>query len=99
MMLMNIFRVGVVVRIAEDMAFIVAQYQAVLIPADGILGKQRYLSTTARCVHYLGRHGVAAGVAAQALNDFQSFADGRAEVRGAGDRVALIQIVGADADL
>ena len=36
-------------------------------------------------------------MAAQALDDLDALADGRAEVAGALDQVALVQVVGADA--
>ena len=98
-MLVNVFRGGVVIRVAEDITLIVTQDQTVFVPAGDVFGQQWDFSASAGCVNHLGGHSIAGGVAAQTLDDFQPLADWCAEMRGAGNRVALIQVVGAHADL
>ena len=64
--------------------------------ADDGVGLERNLPAAARGVDHVGRHRIAGGVAAEALDDLQALGNRRAKMRRAGNRVALIKIIGAD---
>ena len=82
------------IGIAVDAALEVAQQQIVAVAADDRIGHQRDLAAAARRVDRQSRHRIARGVAAQRRDDLEPLLDRRAEMRRAGDRVALIEVVG-----
>ena len=85
--------------VGRDVALVVAQHDLVIRVADQVVGHDRDLAAAAGRVDHVGRDGVAARVAAQALHDLEALADRRAEVPAALDQVALVQVVRPDAHL
>src|SRR5205814_7310333 len=70
-------------RILEDFPLEIAEDNAIDISLEDVLGIDGNLSAAAGGVdHELG-HSIAAGVAAQAANNLNAFADARAEMGGA----------------
>ena len=67
--------------------------------ADDVVGRDRDLATAAGRVDDVGRHGIAAGVAAQALHDLDALGDRRAHVARTLDQVALVEVVRPHANL
>jgi hypothetical protein len=84
--------------VGGDVALEVAQDDLVVRVADQVVGHDRDLAAAAGGVHDVLRHGIAGGVAAQALHDLDALADRRAEVAGAFDQVALVDVVRPDPD-
>ncbi len=82
-----------------DVALEVAQDELLGAVRQHVVGRDRDLAAAAGGVHDVGGHAVAAGVAAQALHDLQALANGGAQVAGAVHEVALVDVVGAHADL
>ena len=85
--------------VGGDDALVVAQDDLLGGLGDDVLGHDRGLAAAARGVHHEGGHAEAGGVAAQAFDDLDALADGGAEVLQAHGQVALIDVVGAHADL
>ena len=81
----------------EDVAFVVADDDAFVVVMEDVAGVDRDLSTSARSVDNELRNGVTRGVAAQAFDNFEAFRDGGAQVRGAVDEVALVNVIRPDA--
>jgi hypothetical protein len=77
---MDVFRLGVVIRITKGFALIITQQQIAVFPAYRVFGKQRYFSAAAGSVDYISRHGIACCMAAQALDYFEALADRRPEM-------------------
>ena len=92
-LLLQLLRPARSVRIAELLAFVVSQDQVVALAAHHVFGKQRDLPAPLRRVDDVAGHRVARRVPAQALDDFQPLPHLRAEVGGADDGVALVEIV------
>ena len=88
---------GAGVGVFEDFAFEVAEGDAAGTGVDEVVGVDGDFAAPARSVDDELGDGVAGGVAAQAFDDGYSFGDGGAEVGGAGDEVALVEVVRPDA--
>ena len=88
--------VGRRLLVGRDVALVVAQDDLVVRVADQVVGHHRDLAAAAGRVDHVGRDRIAAGVAAQALHDLEALADGRPEMAGALDQVALVEVVRPD---
>ena len=80
--------------ISGDIAFIVSQDNLVVRIADEVIRVQRDLPAATRRIHHIGGDGKTGGVTAQGFDDLDTFADRCAEVPGAVDQVALIEVIG-----
>ena len=88
---------GAGVGVFEDFAFEIAQGDAAGAGVDEVVGVDRDFATAAGTINDKLGYGIAGGVAAQAFDDIDAFRDGGAEVGGAGDEVALVEVVRPDA--
>ena len=90
---------GIVVGliVGGDEALEVAQHHLAGRLADQVLRHDRDLAAAAGRVDHVGRDGIAAGVAAQPLDDLDALADRGAEMPGALHQIALVQVVGPHA--
>jgi hypothetical protein len=66
--------------------------------ADDVVGSDCCLAAAIRGVDDKGGHCVTGCMAAQPANQLNTLGDGRAKVRRSGDWIALIQVVGFDAN-
>src|SRR5205814_7167523 len=82
--------------VGRDVALVVAQDHLVIRVADQVVRHHRDLAAPTRRVDHICRDRVARRVAAQALHDLEALADGRPEVPGALDEVALVEVVRSD---
>ncbi len=85
--------------IGGDEPLEVAQHDLAGGLADHVVGHDRNLAAAARRVDDVLGHGVARGVAAQPLDDLDALADRRPQMAGAFHQVALVEVVGAHANL
>ncbi len=81
----------------EDFAFVVADEGALFVAHEDVVGVDGDFAAAAGGVDDELGDGVAGGVTAEGFDDFNAFVDGGAEVGGALDEVALVEVVGADA--
>ena len=84
------------VRIVELFPFVVAQGHAAIVMVDNIVRINRDLTATARTIDNVLRDSVAAGVAAEAFDDFNALGDTGAQMSGAFDEVALVEVIRTD---
>ena len=80
-----------------DIALVVSQHEPVRRLRHHVVRVERNLAAPARAIDDELRDGVAAGVAAQVLDNFEPLAHRSAEVRRTLDEVALVEIVGPNA--
>ncbi len=80
----------------EDFAFVVADEGALFVAHEDVVGVDGDFAAASGSVDDELGDGVAGGVAAEGFDDFNAFVDGGAEVGGALDEVALVEVVGAD---
>jgi hypothetical protein len=81
----------------EDFAFVVADDDAVVIAAEDVFGADGDFAAAAGCIDDVLGDGVAGGMAAEFIHDLEALSDAGAEVGGAGDQIALIDVVGSHA--
>ena len=79
--------------ILKDFAFVVANHHAVGGAAQDVFGADRHFAPATGGINHVLRHGVARGVTAQSFHDLQPLGHAGAQMRRAGDRVALIDVV------
>ena len=84
--------------VRSDVALEIAQDHLVGAVRHHVIGRYGNFPAATGGVHDVGGHGVAAGVAAQALHDLQALGDGGAQVARAVHEVALVDVVGPHAD-
>src|SRR5262249_23024741 len=81
------------IRIAVDVPLEVAKQEIPALAADDIIRDQRDLAAAARRIDNEVRDRIAGRVAAQGLDDLDALLHRGAEMRRAGDRVALIEVI------
>src|ERR1035437_8832719 len=82
--------------VGRDVALVVPQHDLAIGVADQVIGHDRDLAAAAGRIHDIRRNGVAGGVAAQALHDLDALANRGAEVTGAFDQIARVDVVRPD---
>ncbi len=87
------------IGITIHVPLVVAQQQVVAVAADDVFRLEGDLAAAAGGVDHVVGHRVARRVAPQALDDLHALGDRRAEVRRAGNRVALVEVIGTDPHL
>ena len=89
---LNALGVGISIGLALE----IPQHQVFAVAADDVVGQQGDLAAAARGVDHERGHGIAGRMPAKALDDLQPLRHRGAEMGGAGDRVALVEIVRPD---
>ena len=79
--------------VVENFAFVVAEGDFGFVGIYDIVRVDRDFSAAAGAINDELWDSVSGGVAAEFLDDIDAFCDGSAEVRGAGDEIALIEII------
>ena len=85
------------IRVFENIALEIPQGDLAGSGIDDVIRVDWDFSAAAGTVDDELRNRVTGGVAAQAFNDRHAFRDRGAEVRGAGDEVALVKVIRPDA--
>ena len=85
--------------VGADVALVVAQYHLVIAVRDQVVRHHRDLAAATRRVNHKRWHGIARSVSAQAFDDLEPLPNWGTEVARTFNKVALIDVVRADAIL
>lgn len=81
----------------EDFAFVIPDDDAVVVSAEDVFGADGDFAAAAGGIDDVLGDGVAGGMASEFIDDLEALSDAGTEVSGAGDEIALIDVVGSDA--
>src|SRR5215471_11234792 len=88
-------RVATNLWVFEDFALVVADYDLLVVVMQYVAGINWHLAATAGSVDHILRHAISRGVPSQAFDDLNPLGNRGAQMRGAVDEVALIDVVGS----